>query len=787
MAAVVPKQFVRALAIFWSLLATCAWGFDLDARKLPPPAQRQIDFDKDVRPIFAESCFRCHGPERPKSQFRLDNRETALKGGANGIDIIPGDSAKSPLIHYVARLVPDMEMPPDDKGDPLTPEQVGLLRAWIDQGAKWGQVTNASETTASVSPAFRWFSADGDVHRFREVEGFREGFGGGLEQFSIEQLVGNTSRARVEGHVLFPDEDVSVSLSLIQPDKGFVRGGYDQYRRYYDDTGGYYRPYVEPAFDLHKDLYLTIGRAWVDFGLTLPEWPAMVLGYEYQFKDGDKSLLEWGKVDSRNIYPSAKTISEQTHIVKLDVSYDLKDWRLEDSARVEFYDNRTRRDDVLAYTIGPAADLTTRVREQLTHVQGMNTIHAERQFKDWLFVSAGYLYSVFDGDISLGLDTFDAAGAPASGKFWWAEEIKLRRQMHVASASTLIRPWEPLTLSLGWQGEWQHQEGFGDIHLDEFDPSMLQIFAPAVVQADLDKTRNAENAQLRFTAIPHTVVFASARLEQETISQYEAEIGDVSPAFVRDTDAWNDRRDWRAGFYTSPLRWFEVSAHYRDRRTDNDYDHLRREVDKGDGYSAFITDRATQTDEVFAKLVVRPASWLRAALTYQLQSTDFRTATDPIPGITPGGSILAGTYDASVYGCSLAVSPLPRLRLTAAFTLSDARTVTADNGNEIIVPYDGLIYTVISGGSYSLDDKTLLTLNYSFSRSDFGQKNYAAGLPLGLDYTRHGFMAGITRKLSANLTANLRYAFYDYQEPSTRGINNYTAHGMFATVSYFWK
>src|SRR5262245_40393630 len=79
---------------------------------LPPPASTSVDFVRDVQPILENTCLRCHGPERPKSNFRLTDRASALRGGANGVDIIPGDSAKSPLIYYVARLVPDMEMPP---------------------------------------------------------------------------------------------------------------------------------------------------------------------------------------------------------------------------------------------------------------------------------------------------------------------------------------------------------------------------------------------------------------------------------------------------------------------------------------------------------------------------------------------------------------------------------------------------------------------------------------------------------------------------------------------------
>src|SRR5437868_840769 len=74
----------------------------VDLSKLPPPAAKPIDYDRDIRPIFERSCFRCHGPERPKSGFHLDQRAPALKGGEDGVDILPGKSAESPLIHYVS-------------------------------------------------------------------------------------------------------------------------------------------------------------------------------------------------------------------------------------------------------------------------------------------------------------------------------------------------------------------------------------------------------------------------------------------------------------------------------------------------------------------------------------------------------------------------------------------------------------------------------------------------------------------------------------------------------------
>src|SRR5689334_16016902 len=88
-------------------LGTHLSAAELDPSKLPSAAQVTVDFEKDVKPIFEKSCLRCHGPERPKSRFRLDNRESALKGGDNGVDIVPGDSAKSRLVYYVARVAED--------------------------------------------------------------------------------------------------------------------------------------------------------------------------------------------------------------------------------------------------------------------------------------------------------------------------------------------------------------------------------------------------------------------------------------------------------------------------------------------------------------------------------------------------------------------------------------------------------------------------------------------------------------------------------------------------------
>jgi mono/diheme cytochrome c family protein len=121
----------------------------LDLTRLPPAAAIATDFARDIQPLFAERCVKCHGSEKQKGGLRLNSKIDALKGGDDGKVIVPGNSSESRLIHLVAGLEPDAIMPP--KGERLTPEQVGILRAWIDQGANWPDTTTTRAQSAHWS------------------------------------------------------------------------------------------------------------------------------------------------------------------------------------------------------------------------------------------------------------------------------------------------------------------------------------------------------------------------------------------------------------------------------------------------------------------------------------------------------------------------------------------------------------------------------------------------------------------------------------------------------------
>jgi hypothetical protein len=115
---------------------------DMDPGKLPPASTKTgLTYDTDIKPIFDTSCIKCHKGDKPRGRLHLDTLAGVLKGGKDGVVVVPGNVAKSPLVFAVAHVGDESDdfMPPPvqkSKIEPLTAEQVGLIRAWVEQGAK---------------------------------------------------------------------------------------------------------------------------------------------------------------------------------------------------------------------------------------------------------------------------------------------------------------------------------------------------------------------------------------------------------------------------------------------------------------------------------------------------------------------------------------------------------------------------------------------------------------------------------------------------------------------------
>ena len=636
----------------------------------------------------------------------------------------------------------------------------GLVPAVMSRGA--------AELGLELTPSVTGVSVSGDKQKFREDHWLGNGFSGGIEDATLHRDLGKDTTLDGNGRAYFDQHDYKLELAVTKTDVGYVRAGFTQYRKFFDNTGGFFRPFAPASFTLTPELGLDIGDVYFEAGLTLPKTPKIVVGYERQYKTGTKSLLEWGPVtqggNTRNIFPSFENIDEHTDIFRVSIDHDIKTVHLGDEFRYERYASGTTRVDS---SLTGAILQTAAVTEDYHSDNFVNTFHMESHVTEKLYWSLGYLFTTLDGSGSQSGSQFaPIIGRPEAN--WLARAIATDSDSHVLNLNAMYGPVANLTISAGLQGETTDSHGLTDADLwTGITPATTNQFQSANRQQNLD-----ESLGVRYTKIPFTTVYAEGKWSERRSTMVEDSFQDSAAAMALTRDATEFRQDYRIGFNTAPLSRVTLAAHYRRLTEDHDYNN---EADTTPGYPGFITAQDFTTDETMAKLTVRPCARFSVAFTYQLVATDIRTGVGSALIPVPAGQQLSGNYDANIYSLSATFTPLTRLYLTGYGSFQDTRTVTFANQNPALTPYKGNVYTVVGTVGYALDEKTDATIEYSYSASENFTDNSANGLPLGLADHRHSVLAGLSRKLRDNVIVRLRYGFYEFAESSNGGIDNYRA------------
>ena len=153
----------------WLPLALAAAAVAATGADAPPADDSARFFEAKVRPVLAEHCYKCHGPEKQKSNLRLDTRASALAGGDQGPAVVPGKPEESLLVTAVGHEDDALKMPPSKK---LAGEQVGDLVRWVKMGAPWpGSEGAAGEAPVSAirKPGYQITDKDRAHWAFRPV------------------------------------------------------------------------------------------------------------------------------------------------------------------------------------------------------------------------------------------------------------------------------------------------------------------------------------------------------------------------------------------------------------------------------------------------------------------------------------------------------------------------------------------------------------------------------------------------------------------------------------------
>ena len=145
---------LKTFVILLSIAAACQFVITSGAASEQSASRLTVDFARDVRPLFERNCSGCHGAERAMSQLRLDVKRLAMKGGQSGAVVIPGDSKASLLMRRVLGLGGEQRMPLGK--EPLKPEQIEILRRWIDEGAVWPEGESGEAEVREIELPKHW-------------------------------------------------------------------------------------------------------------------------------------------------------------------------------------------------------------------------------------------------------------------------------------------------------------------------------------------------------------------------------------------------------------------------------------------------------------------------------------------------------------------------------------------------------------------------------------------------------------------------------------------------------
>ena len=162
-----------------------------------PSVLLSADFDREIRPLLQKHCIECHGEKKQKGELRLDAKVHAFKGGHDGPAIVVGKAEASPIFQRVTSTDEDEKMPP--KGDGLNPDEIALLKSWIDAGATWPE--NATDKAALIDKRLQHWS----VQPIKVASALAESLGLKPEQLSIDTFI--EAKLRENKLTLSPEAD----------------------------------------------------------------------------------------------------------------------------------------------------------------------------------------------------------------------------------------------------------------------------------------------------------------------------------------------------------------------------------------------------------------------------------------------------------------------------------------------------------------------------------------------------------------------------------------------------
>jgi hypothetical protein len=617
---------------------------------------------------------------------------------------------------------------------------------------------------------------------------------GGIEDLHYQANAFSNILFTLDGRSIIDDHDYQLKLGFVHPDLWFLRFNFENFRTWYNDAGGYFPPTGTEYTGSQEALALDRGEFSFEGGLTLQKLPALTFKYTHSYRDGEKSSTIWSPVHPdllldptlvQGLGPSFYDMDEKLDTFQLNATQHVKDTDLALGLRYQTADlnDALYTTRYLTDPVPPAAGYVTDRQKTTYDLFDLNA-SSETWLKPNLLLSTGFLFANLDNDLSGNRIYGNGYNVPyvpdASSGLGYTNLVgDTHMKEYVLDMNLMTIPLKTVTIipavrvqQENWDG---NSSGIGTLSTFPTDPFSSE--------SSRDVIDVAESLDARYTGITNWVFYAQGEWDQGqgnlTQSGGLTQVNGIGVSTNLAAGETDDNRFFQK--YSLGARWYpfrrltiDIGGYYQN----NQWNYTNPTNNAVNDFSM----QNFQTYDGNVRMTVHPIQNVTLVGRYEYQWSTVNTQPDPASGLS---QVQTAQIPSQIIGADATWVPWSRLSLQAGldYVLSQTRTPATDFTPAIVTSQNNY-WTVNFSSDLVVDDKTDLSVSYFYYQADDYQNNSPYGVALGAGAYENGVNATLTRRITQNLRASLRYGFYDYVDTASAGFNSFKANLIFATLQY---
>ncbi|MGC4073906.1 MAG: hypothetical protein QM760_15640 [Nibricoccus sp.] len=669
-----------------------------------------------------------------------------------------------------------------------------LCALWVSlaPAALLAQTTTSGTVAAGGGVA----SVDGDVPAFQQATQHRKDGYGGIEELTILRE-GKDSLLKFDLRLIPGDDDYRVAVRYDFNERFYVDAGYEQFRVFYDGSGGYFSPNNLQFVLYDEDLSLLRTKIWTEVGATIENGTYFKLRYERRGRDGTKGSTHWGDTNltggysTRSIVPAFYDLNEFTNTFSVEAGNETKEeskWNAGASYSQTELDNKRnsrRRPNESASRYVTTKDTST------TDIFAAHGYYLT-QIGEKLTISGGALITDLDSNISgsrIYGQSYDPVYDPGYANRQQRDEGfydlggGADMKQTVLNLNAVYIPRKNWSIRPSLRFENQHQETMVEFVETNVGGSPGFVSSREEVEAESEREFDefSEEIEVRYTGKRNWTFIGAAQFVQTTGDLSETRTPhNAAPTIDRDTEIKRDAQKYSftSNWYAKPGLTFAAQYYFKVKI--NDYDAVRDNTPasptSGDRYPAFITDQDFETYDFNFRVSWRPAPLLNLVTRYDFQRS---TVVSVEAGLPKGKS---SEYNSQILSQNVTWSPTPRLYVTGNvnFTYDELATPAY----AFVQNSDNNYVNGSVGGGYALAKLDDIYVDYTwFHASNFTDTSRTA-MPFNLSQDQQAVTITWVRRQSEHLIYTVKYGYITNDDATSGGRNDFDAHTIYGKVQY---